>query len=339
MKKPGQTREGEKKPQSRLRTCVIRTLAVLGVFLASFLLLFFGAVTVVCRGPSLQARDLFVTTVMETSAAKFLARMYFSEAEIAAIQAQNAVIEPEEVTEPDSEFVPAETPAARDAIEIQDVTGATFKGKMMIVHDPSRVSVGTLPAYDGRPGKTLDALVKDNGAVAGINAGGFSDTGGMGNGGIPLGIVIHESRLMAGSAGTVSTVIGFDEKNRLIVGRMSGKEALERKLRDAVSFGPIYVVNGEAVPVAGTGGGLNPRTAIGQRADGAVLLLVIDGRQSHSLGASYKDCQQVMLDFGAVNAANLDGGSSTLMIYQGEHVNHCATLYGSRDMPTSFIVR
>ena len=93
------------------------------------------------------------------------------------------------------------------------------------------------------------------------------------------------------------------------------------------------------MPVAGTGGGLNPRTAIGQRADGAVLLLVIDGRQSHSLGATYKDCQQVMLDYGAVNAANLDGGSSTLMIYEGEHVNMCATLYGSRDMPTSFLVK
>ena len=98
-------------------------------------------------------------------------------------------------------------------------------------------------------------------------------------------------------------------------------------------------IDGAVAPVAGTGGGLNPRTAIGQRADGAVLLLVIDGRQSHSLGASYKDCQDVMLQYGAVNAANLDGGSSTLMIYENEPVNYCASLYGSREIPTSFLVR
>ncbi len=336
MKGARHVREKKEKHVGRM---VGRVFAVIGLYLGSAIALLLGAITVVCLGPSVQARDLFVNTVMETSAAKFLAYMYFSEEEIAAIRAKNGVVDTGAVTAPDTSFVPPveETPA--DAIEIEDVTGATFKGKMMIVHDPSRVTVGTLPAYDGRPGKTLDALVKDNGAIAGINAGGFEDEGGMGNGGTPLGIVIHEGRLLYGSPGTTSTVIGFDTSNRLIVGKMSAQQALDRHIRDAVSFGPLYVVNGEAVPVAGTGGGLNPRTAIGQRADGAVLLLVIDGRQSHSLGATYKDCQQVMLDYGAVNAANLDGGSSTLMIYEGEHVNMCATLYGSRDMPTSFLVK
>ena len=91
--------------------------------------------------------------------------------------------------------------------------------------------------------------------------------------------------------------------------------------------------------VSGTSGGINPRTVIGQRADGAVLLLVIDGRQAHSLGATYKDCINVMLEHGAVNAGNLDGGSSTVLFYNGEIVNNCAALTGSRWIPTAFIVK
>ena len=90
---------------------------------------------------------------------------------------------------------------------------------------------------------------------------------------------------------------------------MTAQAALDRGVRDAVSFGPVLVVNGEAVEVNGSGSGLNPRTAIGQREDGSILLVVIDGRQVNSLGASYSDVIELMLEYGAVNAANLDGGS------------------------------
>ena len=110
-------------------------------------------------------------------------------------------------------------------------------------------------------------------------------------------------------------------------------------VRDAVKFGPILLVNGEPVEALGDGSGLNPRTAIGQRADGAMLLLTIDGRQSNSIGASLADVRDVMLDFGAVNAANLDGGSSTSMIYNGEMINQNASLIGLRKMCTAILVK
>ena len=315
-----------------------RVAAVVGITLLAVVVAFFGATAVICYGPSAQARGLFVTTVMETSAAKFLAQMYLSDEEIAAIRQQNAVIEVDLETD-DSVLPPAETDPETPALVIEDVTGATFKGKMMIVKDPKRVFVGTLPQYDGSDGKTLDEFVKIHRAEAGINAGGFEDEQGFGNGGTPIGYVIHDGQLKYGSNGTRGTVVGFDRNGKLIVGNMSAGQALEKGIVEAVTFGPVLVVNGEPAPVAGTGGGLNPRTAIGQRADGAVLLLVIDGRQSHSLGAGYKDCRDVMMAYGAVNAANLDGGSSTLMIHNGEHVNYCASLYGSRFLPTAFLVR
>lgn len=315
-----------------------RIFAFLGVFLFSAVLLIVGTVTVICRGPSPAAAELFVNTVMETSAAKFVARMYFSQDEVDRICRKYSVVETEEITRPGIPFVPSDSPEEQQPIEIEDVSGPTFKGKMMIIRDPSRVQVAALEVYDGRPGKRIEEFYADSGAIAAVNAGGFYDAGGNGNGGTPLGIVIHNSELRYGSLTDWSTVIGFDRENHLVVGRMTGQQALDRGLRDAVSFGPVFIVNGNALEVTGSGGGLNPRTVIGQRADGSVLLLVIDGRQASSLGASYKDCIDVMLQYGAVNAANLDGGSSSMMMYQGETLNVSASLYGSRTLPDAIVV-
>jgi len=299
-----------------------------------------GIVGVVCKGPSPAMRDKLVTTMMETSAAKFVAGIYLSDEEIQEILDKNKLVEFTEVTEPVEDFVPPAEDVDISDIEIVDVTGPTYRGKMMIVQDPSRVQLATLSAYNTEAGgKRVEDFVKEAGAIAGINGAGFADEGGVGDGGTPVGIVIHDSKLVYGVPGSVGDVIGFDQENHLIVGTMSAKEALEKNMRDAVSFGPVLVVNGKAAEVSGTGGGLNPRTAIGQRADGAVLLLVIDGRQAHSIGASYEDLIHVMLEFGAINAANLDGGSSSLMVYEDEIITICASLYGSRKIPTAFIVK
>lgn len=330
------------KKTTSAKTIIGRFFAVFFTLLLVIIVAFFGLITVICKGPSPTIRDLFVTTVMETSAAKILARIYFSDEEIAEIQSRNAVIEINEVTNPtgDVGFDPPKSDIAKDTIEIIDVQKGLFKGKMMIVHDPSRVKIATTPTFGAElEGTRVEDMVKRENAVAGINAGGFADLNGVGKGGMPLGLVIQNGVITAGSRSAETVLVGFDPSDKLIVGKMTGQQALDLKLRDAVSFGPAFIVNGNAVESTGTGGGLNPRTVIGQRADGAVLLLVIDGRQPHSLGASYADCIDVMLEFEAVNACNLDGGSSSLMVYNDEIINTCASLYGSRKIPTAFIVK
>lgn len=310
-----------------------------GVFLCALTAFLLGAIYIICKGPSPAARDLFVHTVMETSAAKFTARIFLSEEEVQAILDKNGVLETGEVTQAGGEFEAGDAQVPKDTIELHDVTGGSFKGKMLVVHDPSRVRVAAIASFDPEgKGQKLEQLVADAGAVAGINGGGFADENGVGSGSVPLGLVIQQGQLRAGGMDQEYSVIGFDESDHLVVGRMTGREAVERGLRDALSFGPAFIINGEAAEISGTGGGLNPRTVIGQRADGAVLLLVIDGRQPQSLGATYQDSIQVMQEWGAVNAANLDGGSSTQMIYQGETVNVSASLYGPRNIPTAFVV-
>ena len=312
----------------------------LGVFLVAVLCLAAGGSFIFCKGPSPTARDLFVNTMLETSALKFVPYLFLSDKEVEQIVQRNAVVETGETTEvPPQEFTPS-TNKPMDTIEIEDVSGPTYKGKMMIVYDPSRVQVACLEQFSSNgKGKKLETFVEETGAVAGVNAGGFADENGMGNGGMPLGVVVKDGVMLQGTAGGSYQVIGFDQGNHLIVGQMTGAEMMERGMRDAVSFGPAFIINGKPVDVTGSGGGLNPRTVIGQREDGAVLLLVIDGRQPHSLGANFQDCIKVMQEYGAINAANLDGGSSTQMIYQGETVNICASLYGPRYLPTVWVVQ
>ena len=114
----------------------------------------------------------------------------------------------------------------------------------------------------------------------------------------------------------------------------------DKEIRDAVNWGPILVKNGEpcVVPTDSANVGFHPRSAIGQRADGAILLLVIDGRQANSIGASYDDLIEIMMEYGAVNAANLDGGMSSYMVYENEIITEPYLLYAPRNVATSWLV-
>jgi len=312
--------------------------AVVSSFIVSVLILLIAVVTLVFYGPSATARDMLVLTSLETSAMKFLPHLYFSQDAIDGIIAANSAHETGETSNGDDVIIP-EDDLDLKKIEIIDIKGPTFIGKLMIVNDPSRVYVGTIDKFSSETGgqRLLDMVKADN-AIGGINGGAFEDVGGVGNGGMPKGIVIKNGKILIDSPSSYRVLIGFDNKHKLVVGSMTAQEAIDRGVVDAVSFGPLLVLNGERVPITGSGGGLNPRTAIGQRADGAMLLLVIDGRQPTSLGASFKDVADIMIENGAVNAAALDGGSSTLMVYENKILNQTSLLTGPRRIPTFIMV-
>lgn len=343
----GSVKKKRSKRARRIKSYILRTLLSLFTVIVLILAGVLGALYVVFLGPSQTACDLTVTTMLETSALKFVPRIYFTEEEVQQIVARNTVIEPEAETDTSMVVIrkPEERPEEEEVqdIEIIEIKGATYKGWLMIVQDPSRISVGVSRKagfLEERSGKQLHEIVDEYGAVAGINGGAFSDSGGMGNGGMPVGVVISEGNLMKrATTGSRDTVIGFDVNDKLIIGKFSAAQAQELNMRDCVSFGPALVVNGEPAVIAGASSGLNPRTAIGQRADGSVLMLVIDGRQVNSLGASMSDLIEIMMRYGAVNAANLDGGSSSNLYYNGEYLNDGVALTGARDIPTTFIVR
>ena len=230
-------------------------------------------------------------------------------------------------------------------IEIVRITGPTYKGWMAIIDDPSRVSVGISSEYTSSetPGLSIAGFCEKYDAILAVNGGAFNDPNGSGNGGTPLGLVYSNGVLYHGATkGHVSnggTCVGFDYNDRLIVGRFTTSEAMQVGYRDAVAFGPALIVNGEPSSDPGSNASLNPRTAIGQRADGAVLLLVVDGRQLDSLGASFGDLVEIFMEYGAINACNLDGGSSTVMYVNGQQLNDGVAVTGSRAIPTAIIVQ
>ena len=248
--------------------------------------------------------------------------------------------------EPITIGLPAETAApvredpygVGEGIEIVRIVGTTYKGYMAIIDDPARVSVGTCGVFGANGGKRIEDIASSYGAGVAVNGGAFADGGGSGNGGSPAGIVVSQGEWLRDAVSSLCTV-GFDRQNRLIVGSLTNQQARQVDFRDAVGFGPALIVNGVAASSTGKNSSLNPRTAIGQRADGAVLLLVLDGRQLDSLGASMADLVEIMQKYGAINACNLDGGSSSVMIVKGQQLNDGIAVTGSRRIPTAIIVR
>ncbi|MBQ9545255.1 MAG: phosphodiester glycosidase family protein [Clostridia bacterium] len=311
----------------------------------------YGVCAVVFWGPSPSFRNSLVATAMETSVGRILPRLYFSSAEIDKLVEETKVreIDPDQDVDVSQIVINPITDSADDdewadhpdGIRIEHVKGATYNGYMMIIRDPSRVYVATSSNFkNGQAGKKIMDVYEREGAVAAINGGGFPDANGNGNGDVPTGLTFSKGVKVWGSDYTSdSGVVGFDTDNKLIVGTFSAAKAYKKNIRDCVAFGPILVMNGEPMTTSGSGGSLNPRTGIGQRADGAVLFLVIEGRIPTSLGATYRDMIELFVRFGAVNACNLDGGSSTSLIYNGEHINQSASLYGPRRLPTFFMVR
>lgn len=327
------------------------------IFFRTFLLLLttlvllaggaYGLIYTFNYGPSPSARSLFVTSVLETSALDFLATWFLPAEEIETILATNNVEQLEAVSNPNLIVIPNSSEqfehtenSEEKEIEIVEVSGLTYSGRMMIVKDPSRIYVGTCSSFgdENGSGEKLLTIAKNHNAIAGINGGGFYDPNGTGTGSIPTGFVFSGGEFLYGPTNSSELLIGFDQDNKLIVGWMTAERAKSLGIRDALTFGPALIINGEPANISGYSSGLNPRTAIGQRADGAVLLLVIDGRQPGSLGACHADTIEVMLSFGAINAANLDGGSSSLMVYNDEVISNKSGLTGDRNMPTCFLV-
>lgn len=307
----------------------------LGTLIAAVLFFAVGVIFIFEKGPSPEIRDLFVVTVMQSSAAKPLAGLFLDKAQVDEIVAASTAQDEDLNSDPDIVVID-DNKSTSDDIIVEEVHGPTYSGYMMLVSDPSRVYVYALPKFGGKDGLKLQEIVASEGAVAGVNGGGYHDAGGTGTGTRPIGIVISRGVWRNGDKNDTYKVIGFDNDNKLVVGKMTGNDAINKGIRDALYWGPALIVNGKAVSVSG-GGGLNPRTAIGQRADGTVLLLVIDGRQPNSMGASYKDLIGIMQSYGAVTAANLDGGYSTSMVYKGEILNHLR-FSGERSIPTAILV-
>lgn len=323
-----------KKNKSKRKLSVKKKIVI---FLVSFIVTGFVGGLFLLYGPLPNFRNWLVTTAMTTMNHQYLAKWFYSDAEIEKILASNKVIEPDKDTDLDIINMDKITATVykdeyekeileHDSDEVYkmiEVSGKTYSGYLVAIYDPSRIQV-VVSKNLGVNGEYLVDMAKREKAVVAINGGGFIDENGLGTGADVAGIVIKNGKILNSTRYTrTGGLIGFTKDNKLYLGRVSAEEAISLGIRDAVEFGPFLIVNGEASKVVGNGGyGLHPRTVIGQRKDGVVLFLVIDGRRVGCMGADMDDLIEIMQRYGAYNAANLDGGNSSALVINNELINH-----------------
>ncbi len=289
----------------------------------------------VFNGPSPTARNQLTMTLIEASATKWVPALFIGEDTVAEIRSGVSVELEDDVTNVNAVIINRgdltgnadEWANYPDGIRIENVDGDTYNAKVMIVRDPSQVYLG-ISTHEGFstniPGKRLNVAIEDEGAIAAVNAGAFNDDGTSASyvGSLPEGLVYSEGNCVwktGAPPNGITGFAGFNDDNILVVHKenITPAQAEELNIRDGCCFGPVLIMNGEInMEAYNKISGLNPRTAIGQRADGAVIFVCIDGRQPSSMGGEYKDVIDIMVEYGAINACNMDGGSSTVMMYR-----------------------
>ena len=321
-------------------------------------------IATIVKGPSVAARDTFVTTVLESGNLKFLAHIFLNDEQINEIIAKTSMGQMDSEVDTDLINTDGEVEGNFDenGIEVVTINGSNYFATMLIVKDPSKVCVGTtFNGSWGEYGENIDVITRNAGAVAGVNGGIYMAD--LNKGGSPYGVCVSKGIIQyndpSGYPYYGMHMIGLDNNNILRIVNIEGwspdqfaNYVREQGIRDAVAFQDeasdsnnhfvSLVINGEARELNGAGSGANPRTVIGQREDGAILLLVTDGRgKAGHLGATASDLISIMLKYGAVNAANLDGGSSSCMYYDGEMLMDSVTLWATNkswNLPTAFVV-
>ena len=322
------------------------------------------------KGPSPAAQEVLTMSLIEASATKWIPALFIGEERVAEItSAGSGSSLTDDVTDTSQVIIQKDSAISStsnewdnypDGIRIESYAGDTYNAHIMIVRDPSQVYMGTSTESFSTsiPGKRLNAVMEEENVLAGVNAGAFNDDGTASStvGSCPLGLVMSGGKCVwtSGKQPGLEGFAGFNTDNILVVSKtnLSQSEAEQLNIRDGCCFGPALIINGEINGEAyNSNSGLNPRTAIGQRADGAVIFVCIDGRQTSSMGGTYADIIDIMVEYGAVNACNMDGGSSSIMYYrdtygrygeagQVQMINNYSLLQSQpRRMPNYWLVR
>lgn len=223
----------------------------------------------------------------------------------------------------------------RNGIVIVTLRGDGYSGRMAIVKNPGQVKLAVSRTL-GSSGSYLKDMCRQNNAILGINASGFSDPEGSGNGGEAFGMIMTDGMACRPDLDTTMKIISIDTANRLNV-----TNTLPAGARDAMQFSPALIINGRQLISGSSGWGLQPRSVIGQTAEGQILMAVIDGRQpGYSIGITLGDLTDILYRYGAYQASNLDGGSSAVMYYRGRDITRSSavTPEKGRHIPNAWIV-
>lgn len=310
-------------------------------------MLIFLAITtpiVLLFGPYDNTRKTIISTVLATRHA-YLINDLIPQAKLDKILGIDKIQGNEEVSQ-DMKKINVKYKVGNE-INRYDIHTQRFDGYVLEIKNPLKVKVA-MTKYLGKMGEKTSEMAEDNNAVVAINGGSFVDKSSdgtlyAGTGSEPGGFVISEGKVVypksGGDENNVENVIAFTNGGELIVGDHTLAQLKKMNVQEAMCFRkPNIIINGVRQVKNKMEDGLNPRTAVGQKEDGTVIFLVIDGRKITSPGASLYDVQEIMMNRGAVNAGALDGGYSSTMYYNGNLINSPNAWDGERSVATAFYV-
>ena len=313
--------------------------------------LVFGMITgpaILLYGPFDNAKSIFVGTAMNSMHYNWLATTFLSDEKINDILGKSTQ-EESSTTEVDENLIKV-SKNYNSNIKYQILDGNdNFVGHVLTVASPSRIHIGYTSKLndENKVGETTSQIAINNDAVAAVNGGAFKDEANSeqwtANGGTPSGVIISNGEVLYDDLkGRAVGMIGITKGGILIVGQYTLNQLVQKKVTEAVSFDTTLLVSGgKMTPMKGDGGGgSSPRTLIGQKADGSIILVVLDARVDGSrVAATLKEAQEVMYKLDCVTAGTLDGGKSATMYYDDDVVNNPSYAYGERSIPTAIIVK
>ncbi len=304
---------------------------------------------VVVYGPFTDFQDMIIMTAKDTKTHDYIAYTFWSEKRVeetmakysyvpltADVNLDDIVIDSSPKEKYDNEYEEAilTRDQGNDLYKYLKIKVGKYDAHLVAIYDPSTVHLLTCKKFNtgNNSGKeTVLSMAKRYGAKVAINAGRFNDTTGYGSD-VPIGYVIKDGKVIWSDNNEKRGLIGFTKDNKLLLKKASGKEAIELGMRDAIEFGPFLIVNGESIKfkASSVAGGYSraARVAIAQRKDGIVLFVVTEG--THSSGPNLLEMVQTLEKYGAYNAANLDGGSSTQLVINNKLTNDPRNVFGKK---------
>ena len=295
----------------------------------------------VVYGPNEKIREWYIQTAISTGQHKYLAYIFYDSETINEVLNKNRITYVDDTTDPDLIKI-VENPNTgvyanayeREILEhdpdmnykVITIDEDGIYGWITVIYQPQKLN---LVVTNTSQGEFITEFSDRYNATVAINAGGFNLTEDYTR--YNLGSIILDGKIFK-NTGAKEMLVCLTNEGKLLLLNTTITEAAKYDLKWALYFEPFFIVNG-AKTQYGEGsnpGGLQPRTAIGQRADGIVLLMTIEGRGGNgSRGANFREMTELFDRYSCINAANLDGGGSTMLAINGELMNEPISYQGA----------
>ena len=219
------------------------------------------------------------------------------------------------------------------------VSGDGYRGVLAICRYPELLRLEMAENY-GVEGEPAGKLASDHGGILAMNANGFQDPNGKGNGGQLAGWCMAQGEEHGYHfGGDVYQRIELSE-NGLDCRIVPASAPVGEGTYNAVEFTPVLIRDGEKIEDS-FWTGEQPRACFGTGTQG-IYMLVIEGRYPDEgiRGTSVNTCSDILLSYGCWNALNMDGGSSAILWYDGEYITQSSSFLrytGGRPLPNAWV--